>query len=82
MEENKMRKSKCTECGKEINVPECSGDEYAGGATTGVTCQCLDRKHGDLCLSCNLEASNWHSAYCAYGAPRESDWFWPIEGKQ
>ena len=36
-----MLNKKCSECGEDIKVPQCSADE---GRATGILCQCIEKQ--------------------------------------
>lgn len=72
-----MLSVKCCKCGKEIEIPTKSGDE---SKATGLFCVCIDEP---MCLECNAEEVNKydvgeiHNRNCAFGFPKEGDWFYP-----
>ena len=70
-----MQKEKCGECGKEIEIPTNSHDEYRA---TGLLCVCLEKP---LCFECNMEMEEVHheksDKCCAFGFPKKGDWFYP-----
>ena len=72
-----MYKDKCNKCGKEIDVPSKSDDE---DKATGLFCECMNRP---LCFRCNAENvdsdDKFHNSACAFGFPKEGDWFYPKE---
>ena len=64
-----METTECSSCGKEINIPTKADDELTA---TGLWCECIKKP---VCFDCNQ--SEQHHPNCAFGFPRDGDWFIP-----